>query len=209
MTREEQLELVHAARAGDEKAFEQLLAFVEPMLRRAIFTFLLPEDVEDAVQEAMLRIHGKLHTFHEEASFSTWCVTIVKNSARMIRRKQRIGLRYVPYSIDETYEDQKGDPHRTIDMGYEDRTAEQNLARETIHTGLAQIGENERIALLMQMEGETVEVIAAALDKGISATKSILLRGKLALAEAILRPGISPKRRVRTPSADSVISSAS
>jgi hypothetical protein len=49
--------------------FERLYMQVEPLLRRSLFRIVPPEDLDDVVQETMIRAYRKLDQFQEESSF--------------------------------------------------------------------------------------------------------------------------------------------
>lgn len=185
LSREEQLELVHAARRGDERAFERLYLLVEPILRRSLYRIVPVDDVDDVIQDTMLRAFRKLEQFQEEASFSTWCMTIGVNTALMRRRKLKRENEVIAASLDETLTNNEGVEYKAIDLGYEDRTFEQKLAFETVQKGLVELNEEQQIAILMQLDGGSLEEIAEAIGRSIPAAKSILYRGKNALEAAI------------------------
>lgn len=85
---EQDLELICQAREGDRRAFQRL---VERHQRRAFAIALgLVRDEQDAreiVQEAFLRVHRGLDSFHGGASFFTWLYRIVTNLAIDLMRK--------------------------------------------------------------------------------------------------------------------------
>jgi len=88
---EQNAELIQKAQAGDLVAWESLLATVyTPALRQAR-VLLRDEDLaEDAVQNALIKMHTHLHSLVEIAAFSAWWRRIVTNEVYMILRlKQR------------------------------------------------------------------------------------------------------------------------
>ncbi|HEY8909145.1 MAG TPA: sigma-70 family RNA polymerase sigma factor [Desulfosporosinus sp.] len=83
--------LIKKAQAGDLMAWESLIATVyAPALRQAR-ALLRDEDLaEDAVQNALIKMHTHLHSLVEIAAFSSWWRRIVTNEVYMILRlKQR------------------------------------------------------------------------------------------------------------------------
>lgn len=188
LSREEQLELVQAVRNGDERAFERLYLQVEPLLRRSLFRIVPQDDLDDVIQETMFRAHQKLAQFQEEASFSTWCMSIGINMALMRRRKLKRETQIIISSIDETVTNSDGVEHKVVELGYEDRTAEQNLAYRMVQQGLEAVTAEQRTAILMQLAGHSLDEISTALNRSVPATKSVLLRGKRALEDALSAP---------------------
>ena len=81
--------LVTAAQAGDGAAFNRLLATQRPRAMAAALRVLRnPDDAEDAVQEAFLKVWRSLPSFEGRASFSTWLHRIVTNASLDLMRKR-------------------------------------------------------------------------------------------------------------------------
>ena len=88
------------ARAGDEDAYKQLLTdlarHVRPWARRNIRNADHAEaDLEDIVQEILLAVHLKRHTWNADGRFSPWLNAIVKYKVIDAVRR-RTGRRWVP-----------------------------------------------------------------------------------------------------------------
>ncbi|MDR3599867.1 MAG: sigma-70 family RNA polymerase sigma factor [Desulfosporosinus sp.] len=83
--------LIKKALAGDLVAWESLLTAVYPPALRQARALLRDKNLaEDAVQNALLKMHTHLHSLVEIAAFSTWWRRIVTNEVYMILRlKQR------------------------------------------------------------------------------------------------------------------------
>ena len=78
---------VERAKAGDGRAFEELLAPVlEPGFRLAMTMLNDRTAAEDAVQEAALKAWRKLDRFQPEAQLRPWFLAIVANECRSARR---------------------------------------------------------------------------------------------------------------------------
>jgi len=75
------------AKAGDERAFDELLAPVlDPAFRLAMTMLNERTMAEDAVQEAALKAWRKLGQFRPGAEFRPWFLAIVANECRTVRR---------------------------------------------------------------------------------------------------------------------------
>jgi len=71
------------AAAGDRAALEDLLAEVQPRVRRICGRMLLyPEDAEEATQDALLLVATKVDQFGGRSRFTTWLHAVASNSAR-------------------------------------------------------------------------------------------------------------------------------
>ncbi len=68
------------AQTGDEKAYEQALRLIAQRLR-AFFRRRMnntPEDAEDMVQETLMAIHTRRHTYDDAFPVSAWIMAIAK-----------------------------------------------------------------------------------------------------------------------------------
>lgn len=87
--------LMRSAMAGNEAAYHRLLKAITPVLRGAARRGLLragqPADQsEDIVQETLLAIHLKRHTWNAEAPFAPWLFAIARNKLiDVLRRRGR------------------------------------------------------------------------------------------------------------------------
>ncbi|MFG2824480.1 sigma-70 family RNA polymerase sigma factor [Kitasatospora sp. NPDC048365] len=68
--------LVHAAQNGDDRALNQLLAAHLPLIYNVVGRSVRPADVDDLVQETMLRAVRGLPTLREPDRFRSWLVAI-------------------------------------------------------------------------------------------------------------------------------------
>ena len=78
-----------AARAadGDQHALHELLAEIQPRVRRICGRMrLYPEDAEEAAQDALLLVATRIHTFAGRSRFTTWLHAVASNSARSTYR---------------------------------------------------------------------------------------------------------------------------
>jgi RNA polymerase sigma-70 factor, ECF subfamily len=89
-------DLAQRAAAGDRTALEDLLARIQPRVRRICGRMLLyPQDAEEATQDALLLVATKINTFAGRSRFTTWLHAVAANSARSTYRslKRRAGER--------------------------------------------------------------------------------------------------------------------
>ncbi len=95
--------LMRSANAGDDGAYRALLRSVTPVLRAAARRGLAragqPVDqAEDIVQDILLAVHLKRHTWKSDAPFAPWLFAIARN--KLIDALRRRGRR-VFVSIDD------------------------------------------------------------------------------------------------------------
>ena len=84
-------ELVSTAKSGDANALVELSK--RHFNRVLLTTYRITrnwQDVEDALQDSLLKAFSHLNGFQEKFSFTTWLTRIAINSALMILRKKRV-----------------------------------------------------------------------------------------------------------------------
>ncbi len=83
-------ELLRQANRGDSRAYSRFLSEVTPVIRGIARARSpgAPEDVEDIVQEALLALHAKRHTWREDAPVTPWIYAIVRYKAIDARRRR-------------------------------------------------------------------------------------------------------------------------
>lgn len=80
-------ELAVRAAGGDRAALEDLLAEIQPRVRRICGRMLLyPEDAEEAAQDALLLVATRIGSFAGRSKFTTWLHAVASNSARSTYR---------------------------------------------------------------------------------------------------------------------------
>src|SRR4051794_24712535 len=103
---------MRSALAGDSAAYERLLGAVAPVLRanarRALVRAGQPADqAEDIVQDILLALHLKRHTWDVNAPFAPWLFAIARN--KLIDALRRRGRR-VFVNIDDFSDVLPGEP---------------------------------------------------------------------------------------------------
>lgn len=88
LTPDEIDDLARRAQAGDREALEALLGAVRPRTLR-ICHGVLPHsgDAEDACQEALINVAGKIGSWGGRGRFTTWLHVVAVNSARSTYRR--------------------------------------------------------------------------------------------------------------------------
>jgi RNA polymerase sigma-70 factor (ECF subfamily) len=87
---EDDQELVERFRAGERRAFDELVRRHQGSIQRLSLRFLRdPEEARDLAQRAFVQAFERLETFRGEASFRTWVYRITVNLALSQVRKHR------------------------------------------------------------------------------------------------------------------------
>ena len=110
---EEWTDLMRSAISGDGAAYQRLLKAVTPVLRAAARRGLAragqPVDqAEDIVQDILLAVHLKRHTWDANAPFAPWLFAIARN--KLIDLLRRRGSASVFVNIDDFAETLPGEP---------------------------------------------------------------------------------------------------
>jgi RNA polymerase sigma-70 factor (ECF subfamily) len=167
----EDVELLSAARSGDQDAFETL---VWPMRDRLWGVCLRiagnHADADDAFQDCLLAMWRALPKFRLESRFSTWSYRIATNAALNVVRRRR----EVPFDTAEREVASTDDPAHNI------------ANRDAIQKALELLGEEFREALVLREFGQlTYDEIAIHQGVNIQTVKSRLHRARAKMRVAL------------------------
>ena len=184
--------LMLRVKRGDRAAFATLVEKYKQPLFNFVFRTLRDEtETEDVAQNTFLQVWKSRARYERTAQFSTWLFTIARNLClNEIRRRSR----HPAESLEETHAEHDDQPSRQ----YEDKkiflpteTALHGELAQKIEEALAELPENQRTAILLCRQDElSYEEIAEVLDCSLSATKSLIHRGREFLKEK-LKPYLS------------------
>jgi RNA polymerase sigma factor (sigma-70 family) len=160
-------ELIEAARRGDEQALTRLLAVCQPDLRRYARRNCATEDVEEAVQDALLILYRRIGALRTIATFSGWLFQIVKRAC--LRRLQRRKTT----SLDEEIGSQLRDPT--------DMELRLDLSRSIV--ALPEIYRD--VVILRDVKGLSAEEAATEIGTSVEAVKSRLHRGRYLIRQSL------------------------
>jgi RNA polymerase sigma-70 factor (ECF subfamily) len=179
--------LMLRVKRGDRAAFAELVEKYKQPLFNFVFRTLRDEiETEDVAQNTFLQVWKSRARYERTAKFSTWLFTIARNLClNEIRRRSR----HPAESLEETHAEYDDQPSRQ----YEDKkiflpteTALHGELAQKIEEALAELPENQRTAILLCRQDElSYEEIAEVLDCSLSATKSLIHRGREFLKEKL------------------------
>lgn len=182
------LTLVHATKAGDILAFEELVKrYDRRLFRIAQHVTHNYEDAQEAVQEAFLNAFQKLDQFQENSKFSTWLIRIAINQSLMKVRKQR---QQREVSTDRSFQGEEETLPREIAdwMPNPEERYETLELREILTKTLQALGPGLRVVFVLRdIEGLSVEKTAETLNLTVSAVKARLRRARLQLRDRLSR----------------------
>src|SRR6266436_7600976 len=187
VAREDEHQLVAAAKSGDVTAFEELVNRYERKIFRLTMNITRNrEDAEDAMQDAFMKAYSHLDKFHEDSRFYTWLVRIAANEALMRLRKRRPNQ----VSLDEPIEGEDDFiPQQIQDWGPspEQRYAQTEM-RDILRGVIDDLAPDFRVVFVLRdVEGLSTEETAEAVGISEAAVKSRLLRARLKLRQKLDR----------------------
>jgi RNA polymerase sigma-70 factor (ECF subfamily) len=172
--------LMLRVKQGDRGAFVELVdKYKQPVMNIAYRMLRDATEAEDLAQNVFVQVHKSAHRYQVSSKFSTWLFTIARNLClNEIRRRSR----HPASSLDAPHPDQEDQPlHQFEDR----RTASppesllHGELEEKINLALAELPENQRLAILLCRQEElSYEEIAKVLGCSVSATKSLIHRGR-------------------------------
>jgi RNA polymerase sigma-70 factor (ECF subfamily) len=112
----EESALLAALRAGDERAFMEIVEQYTPGMRRLALSYVrTPALADEVVQEAWLGVLKGLDRFEGRSALKTWIYSIVANVARTRAVRE---ARSAPFSSFATGDEPSVDPDRFIPDGH-------------------------------------------------------------------------------------------
>ena len=192
--------LMLRVKEGDSAAFTKLVdKYKQPVLNLVYRMLRDATEAEDLAQNVFVQVYRSAPRYRVSSKFSTWLFTIARNLClNEIRRRGR----HPADSIHAAHPDQEDQPWQQ----FEDKatfTAPESLLQdelaEKIEQALAQLPENQRTAILLCRRDElSYEDIAEVLGCSLSATKSLIHRGRETLKQRLkpyLRTGAWREQR--------------
>ncbi len=169
-------------RAGDEVAFEALLARYQGKIYRLALSFTKNrEDAEEILQDVFLSVYRKIASFDGRSAFGTWLYRIAVNAALMKLR----GREPAHESIDEHQPQFVGGRHARMIADWSEGADEVILRKERARIVQQAIEilppEYRAVLVLRDLEGLSNSEVAEVLGDSLPAVKARLHRARLAL----------------------------
>lgn len=172
--------LMLRVKQGDREAFAALVdKYKQPVMNLAYRTLHDLTEAEDLAQHVFLQVFKSAHRYEVSAKFSTWLFTIARNLClNEIRRRSR----HPAESLDQTATDHEELPLRQFEdtriFSPPDAVLLDELEQK-VEEAVAALPEKQRTAILLCRQDElSYEEIARVLGCSVSATKSLIHRGR-------------------------------
>lgn len=179
--------LMLRVKQGDSAAFAQLVdRYKQPILNLAFRMLRDLTEAEDLAQNVFVQVFKSAHRYEVSSKFSTWLFTIARNLClNEIRRRSR----HPAGSLDAPHPEYEDEPLHQVEDKKTAGAPEQLLHGELeqkIEEALADLPENQRVAVLLCRQDElSYEDIARVLNCSLSATKSLIHRGRETLKQKL------------------------
>jgi RNA polymerase sigma-70 factor, ECF subfamily len=187
--------LMLRVKQGDHGALGELVdKYKQPVMNLVYRMLRDATEAEDVAQNVFLQVYRSAHRYEVSAKFSTWLFTIARNlSLNEIRRRSR----HPADSMDVPHPEQEDQPlHQFEDkktFSPPDKLLHGELEQK-IEEAIDELPENQRTALLLCRQDElSYEEMAKVLGCSLSATKSLIHRGRETLKQKLkpyLRTGL-------------------
>ncbi|MBC8003597.1 MAG: sigma-70 family RNA polymerase sigma factor [Opitutaceae bacterium] len=180
-------ELMLRVKAGDMIAFEELVnkykQQVIHVIHRSIRDF---SEAEDLAQNVFVQVFKSAHRYEASAKFATWLFTIARNLClNEVRRRSR----HQAESLDASqavHEDQPVRQYEDVKNAAPPDAVLRTELEDKIDQALADLPENQRTAIVLCQQDElSYEEIAKVLGTTLSATKSLIHRGRETLKQRL------------------------
>jgi RNA polymerase sigma-70 factor (ECF subfamily) len=172
-------QLMEAARGGDDKAVDELLARYE----KQVYRFGLrmcgsEEDAKEVLQETLLAAFRGLHAFRGDAELSTWLYQVARTHCfRLHRRRAGAPEEFQPL-------DSPAATHVPAEEAAPDMVSHARQMGEVLQAAILALPEAWReVLILRDVEGLTAEEAARVVGIEVRALKSRLHRARLQLRE--------------------------
>ena len=179
--------LMLRVKEGDTAAFTTLVEkYKQPVMNLAYRSLRDLTEAEDLAQNVFVQVFKSAGRYEITAKFSTWLFTIARNLClNEIRRRSR----HPAESLDATHPDQEEQPKHQIEdvknVSPPETLLQGELAKK-VEEAIQDLPENQRTALLLCRQDElSYEEIAKVLGCSVSATKSLIHRGRETLKERL------------------------
>lgn len=179
--------LMLRVKQGDTEAFATLVEkYKQPVMNMIQRTLRDATEAEDLAQNVFIQVYKSADRYKVAAKFSTWLFIIARNLClNEIRRRSR----HPAESLDAPHPEQEDQPLRQFEDQKTFAPTESLLHGELenkIDQALAELPENQRTAILLCRQDEmSYEEIAKVLGCSLSATKSLIHRGRETLKEKL------------------------
>ena len=180
-----QKEMIERCKAGDEKAFEDIVVQCQKKVFNIAYRMLGNlEEAKDLAQEVFLSVFESIKDLKEEIKFDSWLTQITLNHCRNRWKYLRRRHYFTSDSLDDPIETEDGSVPRAVYDPSDNPEAlfEKKMVRQFIQTGLLKLKEDQReLLVLRDLQGFSYEEMGELLGLPEGTIKSKLHRARMDL----------------------------
>ena len=186
-----QKEVIENCKAGDEKAFTEIVLHRQKRVFNIAYRMLgNSEEAKDLAQEVFISVFESIKDLKEEIKFDAWLTQITLNHCRnrwkYLKRRQY----FSSDSLDDPVETEDGSVPRAITDPSDNPEIllEKKMIQQWIQRGLLELKENQReLLVLRDLQGFSYEEMGETLGLPEGTIKSKLHRARMDLKEVLER----------------------
>jgi RNA polymerase sigma factor (sigma-70 family) len=159
-----------SAQAGDVKAYRALLEAIQPWLSRYFHRRVPPGNSDDLVQEAMIAIHRKRHSYDPSLRFGPWLAAVAR-------------YKWIDWLRGQT---RRAEVDLPADLAVAHNHGDAVLAAASVEQLLAKLKPAQsQVIRLVKVEGLSIEEASAATGQSQSLVKVNIHRGMQVLMKLL------------------------
>lgn len=183
-----EIEFIQALKRGEEWAFRKLYREYAPKIGAFARTYFGTDDIDDVIQEVMMRVYKGIKKFKGNSSLSTWIYKITMNVCNTLYEKNKKKNEKV-FSVQN---DEEENDIEIVDTEKNvQKQVQQELLYERIMEIIEQLPEKERLLIkLRDIDGLPYSEIAEILEIPEGTVKSRLHSAREKLKKLLKEEGL-------------------
>lgn len=178
VTMEEEKKWIEEVRAGNMQAFTKIIDKYKNQLFATVLRMTKnPEDAQDLVQEAFIKVYEQLNKYDFKGSFSSWLYRVTINHCLDELRKKRYQVEHITFNEKGIDSSEENEPEIVFLKKEKSRQLEKLIAS---------LPEDERMIILLRYANErSYEEISELLHIPLSTVRNKLHRAKKKLRKIV------------------------
>lgn len=190
MTQDTWIERLRSAEPDRSDAIEELREILQRGLTRSLnVRYGVPFQIEDIVQEALLRIINSLDSFEGRSQFVTWAMTIATRvGISALRRKYR---KEVSLDVVDTEDNLKIELQDKSRLGPSEILDQREVIQALNHLIDHELTARQRVAMRFLLEGIAVDEAAHRMQSNRNAVYKLVHDARMKLRQGLERNGFT------------------
>ena len=174
----DEVKIIAALKAGDEHAFDKLVAYYQPRVIKIISRYMSDrEEIQDLTQETFIKAYNALDKFRGDSKFYTWLYRIAINTAKNYIIHQQHTVPTVDIELDK--EDYSIFKNVLKELTNPENELLSEELQKQIYVILESMSDELKIALMLrEVEGLSYEDIADVMDCPVGTIRSRIFRAR-------------------------------